>query len=551
MKLDDKDLLSDYVRQKDAEAFAALVERYQSLVYATSYRQLGNTADAEEVTQDVFLSLATRACQISSGNLGGWLYRSALNAASSKLRADLARTARERARAVSDHRSDTSTEWRQIEEVLDACLAELSQDSRELLIQRFFVNRSQRELAETLGVDQATISRRLKKAVDQLRRHMANRGVRLTVAVIVAELAEQASISSVSANLSIGLVKIGVAGVGEKSLSASSLATFPFLWPAIGILIVALVVPAALLIQAFAGSSGGPTSSVVSLARPLPMALVAELTRLDYTVPLSSSAVAMNDGGQIALFTDRPKEQAGVYVIDKNRARCLRRLPEHGRRSLAIAPGPMVAVNYDRRLDVIDGNSTRSLIESAEIDIPPSINAEGWVVFVEAAPVNRIRLATGDKVRTLHEADDRFTRFGLACINDEGQVAFRAETSGGDSGFFLSRQGDVAVVAETGNTFTDFRPSFDFNNHGQLAFVAQHNDGTEVLCVGDDAGFKQVARSGDLFASILHVSLNDAGMVAFTARKPGDPADLPMGGLYLWDGTRIVEVLARGQRVGI
>jgi len=149
----------------------------------------------------------------------------------------------------------------------------------------------------------------------------------------------------------------------------------------------------------------------------------------------------------------------------------------------------------------------------------------------------------------LLEAGDRFARFDEVCINDAGDVAFRATTHDGDDGLFLSRQGTIATVAEVGDEFTGFRPWFDFNNDGQLAFVAQCADGSEALYVGDDAGLEQVARSGGHVASLLQVSLNNAGSIAFTAQRPQDQADLPIAGLYLWDGTQIVELLVRGQQI--
>src|SRR6478752_3274488 len=58
----DKDLI-DQVKAGKREGFDALIRRYQRQAVAVSYRLLGNTHDALEVTQDAFLkaysSLAT------------------------------------------------------------------------------------------------------------------------------------------------------------------------------------------------------------------------------------------------------------------------------------------------------------------------------------------------------------------------------------------------------------------------------------------------------------------------------------------------------------
>jgi RNA polymerase sigma factor (sigma-70 family) len=550
MGSNDQDLVRAYALERDADAFAQLVSKYQSLVYNTCMRRLNNSSDAEDVTQEVFLALANHASRVQSENLGGWLYRTAVNAANSKLRRDRTRVERERTRAVPDGQTDKSTEWRQIKEVLDTCLAELPQDSQSLLIERFFLDRTQSELAEMLGVDQATISRRLRKAVDELRRQMAIRGVGLTVAVIAAALTEHASASSVPSNVSIGLTKIGVAGVGSKASSKSSPGWLPALWLTLCAVIAAVVVSAVLLVSGrFAGSTA-PTSSVATLARPLPMTTIAELTRLDYSKAISTSEVSMNDQGQIALFNDRPEEQAGVYVIGSNGVRRLRRLPRHERRSLAMSASTFVVANYDGHVGRVEEDAIRQLTESSDVDIPPSVNRRGEVVFVETAPVSRIRLAAGDDIQTLHEAGDQFTRFLYVSINDQGQLAFMADTSRGTRGLFVSDDGALKVIAETGKSFTQLRPWFDFNNLGQAAFVAQQANGTESLYVADGNELRQIARTGDYFASILQASLNDEGIVAFTAKKPDESADLPIAGLYVWDGTQIVELLTPGQQIG-
>jgi len=550
MNTDDKELLCAYVRRKDTEAFTALVERYQSLVYSAGLRQLRNSADAEDVSQEVFLSLARNAHQISDGNLGGWLYRSAVNASNSKLRTDLARTKRERTREVPEQGPDELLQWRQIEEVLDICLAELDSDSRELVIQRFLVNRSQSELAESLGVDQATISRRLTKAVDQLRHKMVQRGVRLTAAAITASMTEHAAGNAVPGGLTAALTKIGVAGVGRMGTSAHPISTTSLSWPAMGIATVALLACVLALAVAVAKSHSGPTATVATLAQPPQFGVVAEMTHLDYSQSLSTSGLAIDSQGRVVTFNDKPVERAGLYIISNNRFQRLHPLPTHGHRSVALAAGPIAAFNCDGHIGVVDRDGMRPLTEQGAFDAPPSVNRQGWVAFIETAPVSCIRLAAGDGVRTLHQAGDRFARFHEVSINDAGQVAFRAEGVDGKDGLFVTHRGEVTTIAKVGEEFQELRPWLDFNDRGQVAFVATLADGSEALYVGDGDRLEQVAVSGNYFASILQATLNSAGSIAFTARKPGEPADSPTANLYWWDGKQVVELLPRWQKMG-
>ena len=59
MEQTDAALLAQWSNQRDADAFMELVVRHSAMVYGTCLRVLGNTADAEDVTQECFLELAS------------------------------------------------------------------------------------------------------------------------------------------------------------------------------------------------------------------------------------------------------------------------------------------------------------------------------------------------------------------------------------------------------------------------------------------------------------------------------------------------------------
>ena len=60
----------------DRKAFDELIVRYQRQAVAVSYRLLGNTQDALEVTQDAFLKAFTSLATLQKAEaFGGWLMR--------------------------------------------------------------------------------------------------------------------------------------------------------------------------------------------------------------------------------------------------------------------------------------------------------------------------------------------------------------------------------------------------------------------------------------------------------------------------------------------
>src|SRR5690606_14744328 len=167
------ELLQQYARTRDAEAFAQLVERYQSLVFATCRRRLHTTADLDDAVQETFLRLATKSAEIRA-NLGAWLHTCAVNVAT-----DLNRrraTTHRHERAVARPELTTDEAQRTLAELrdhLDAAMLRLDSDQRELIIQRFFEGRPQTEIAAAENVTPAAISRRLDRAIAALRDQIA------------------------------------------------------------------------------------------------------------------------------------------------------------------------------------------------------------------------------------------------------------------------------------------------------------------------------------------------------------------------------------------
>src|SRR5262245_41470946 len=71
----DADLLRAFVRDRDESAFAARVRRHGPLVLATARRVVGNSADADDVFQAVFLLLARNAAAVRNpAAVAGWLH---------------------------------------------------------------------------------------------------------------------------------------------------------------------------------------------------------------------------------------------------------------------------------------------------------------------------------------------------------------------------------------------------------------------------------------------------------------------------------------------
>jgi DNA-directed RNA polymerase specialized sigma24 family protein len=124
----DFDLLRSYASSGSEEDFAALVGRYANLVYSAALRQTGNSHDAEEISQAVFLILARKAGAIGKEIvLAGWLVCTTRFVALNKRRREFHRR-RAESEAMSAYLTETETDsaWKQIAPVLDEALLSLS-----------------------------------------------------------------------------------------------------------------------------------------------------------------------------------------------------------------------------------------------------------------------------------------------------------------------------------------------------------------------------------------------------------------------------------------
>ncbi len=95
-EVSDTEWLREYARNGSEEAFGVLVRRHVNLVYSMAFRQVCNAAQAQEITQAVFIILARKAASLRKNTvLEGWLHETTRLACLSFLRAERRRQFRE------------------------------------------------------------------------------------------------------------------------------------------------------------------------------------------------------------------------------------------------------------------------------------------------------------------------------------------------------------------------------------------------------------------------------------------------------------------------
>ena len=181
--------LVERLQAGDATALEGLMERYSSRLYRLAFGITRNARDAEEVLQDVFLTVFRKIGSFEQrAKLGTWLYRVTTNTALNKRRGlaatvevaldDLLPTYLDDGHRAGD-RSFLLTDWSETPEeellagegraALDRALAMLPDGYRAVLVLRDVDGLSTEESADALGESVSSVKSRLHRARMALR----------------------------------------------------------------------------------------------------------------------------------------------------------------------------------------------------------------------------------------------------------------------------------------------------------------------------------------------------------------------------------------------
>jgi len=222
------ELLQQYARHGDQQAFARVVSEHVDMVYSACLRQVGDKHLAEEVTQAVFVILARKAAALGDHIvLGAWLHKTARYAALNALKIERRRRIHERKAAeMAMELRNHAPGWIGLEPVLDEGIARLPENDRAAIMLRFFQKRSVADVGSVLGVSEDAAGMRISRALDKLRSFFSRRGVAVSSALIASVIlrngvqaapialhstiaAEAAAIGSASVGLNIGVMVKG------------------------------------------------------------------------------------------------------------------------------------------------------------------------------------------------------------------------------------------------------------------------------------------------------------------------------------------------------
>lgn len=161
------------VADGDERSFRFLVERYQDRIYGFCLRMLSESAEAEDVAQDVFLTLYRHASSFrGESRVSTWLYRIAKNQTLNRLkyldrRGRGLRTSlhvvREDALVDGGRRPDEQHEHREVWRHVQSALDELEDDYRLVVVLRDIDGLAYDEIAQITGLPKGTVKSRIHR----------------------------------------------------------------------------------------------------------------------------------------------------------------------------------------------------------------------------------------------------------------------------------------------------------------------------------------------------------------------------------------------------
>ncbi len=175
-------LVAAVAGRRDREAFARLFDHFAPRLNAYLLRLGTEASTAEELTQEVMVTLWRKADQFdpAKSSVATWLYRIARNRridAARRDRVDYLDPLEPAFEIADDPQTDRALDLQQREEVLRTAMESLPAEQLELVRLAFFDGLSHSEIAEKLSLPLGTVKSRIRLAFTRLRRQLEAGGV--------------------------------------------------------------------------------------------------------------------------------------------------------------------------------------------------------------------------------------------------------------------------------------------------------------------------------------------------------------------------------------
>jgi len=214
----DIELAQRWREERDAQAFAGIVHRYADMVYGTCRRIVGDSQEAEDITQECFATFAESNVRVKT-SLGGWLHRTASRRAIDHVRSGSSRRVRER-RFVEERQVRGDEHHDDIHAFVDEAIDALPHRLRDPLVSHFLRAEPQREIAARLGISASAVSQRIERGVTLIRKNLKRQGISVVSGTLTSFFVVESAIAA-PATVVGALGKTAISGISSGALWAA------------------------------------------------------------------------------------------------------------------------------------------------------------------------------------------------------------------------------------------------------------------------------------------------------------------------------------------
>lgn len=163
-------------KDRNAESYSVLLDAYSRRIYAYFYRLSGDKTVADDLLSEMFVKLIEKIDKFKAGNFNGWLFTVASNVWHDWLRAK-----QRDSRALESQKNRLELDARRQREIrsntdsadrLNIELERLDNETRELMMMRYYSELSFKEIAAVRDVPIGTILSKVHRGLKKLREYM-------------------------------------------------------------------------------------------------------------------------------------------------------------------------------------------------------------------------------------------------------------------------------------------------------------------------------------------------------------------------------------------
>ena len=256
----DRELLSEFLRSNDDTCFEEIADRHKQMVYGVCMRILGNTHDAEDACQAVFIVLFKKADSVrKKKHVAAWLHTVARNTSYDILRKRKSEERRKQLKPKCEPGTQSAHRHGEIKGILDRELGRLPVRYRDVITLRYLEGKSKKETAALTGLPEGTVGTYASRGLKRLKRRISKAAAIPGVVVLEPLLEAERAVSVPS-----GIAE-AVRSVCTGGMSASNTVSYSIAEAAMRSMIMMKITKAAAVIFAVIAFTAGSVFVTVQL----------------------------------------------------------------------------------------------------------------------------------------------------------------------------------------------------------------------------------------------------------------------------------------------